>query len=60
MNLSDYTTNQLVNELKARAGVRDMDIEKDEGYRITGANINGRHERYLKGNGRVKIIEVKI
>lgn len=43
-----------------REGIRSMEIEAGESYRVNAANDNGTRDRYLQGRGKVKILEIKI
>ena len=60
INLRDVDTKDLINALLARKGVRSMEIEVGESYRVNAATDINTKNRYLQGRGKVKILEIKI
>lgn len=56
MSLRDISTNDLVNTLSNRQGVKSMDVEANEYYRVKAASINEERERYINVPGKAKIL----
>lgn len=60
INLKEVDTKDLISELLIREGVRSMEIEAGESYRVNAVTDINTKNRYLQGRGKVKILEIKI
>lgn len=58
-NLGAITTDDLIQELKAREKVRSMEINKNEVYKAQAAGLDDSMSRYIKGEGPAIILEIK-
>lgn len=58
MNLDKISTSELVKELSKRKNVRDINIHKNEYYKIQAAGSDNSKLRYVNGDGPCKIIEI--
>ncbi|SDO75891.1 hypothetical protein [Clostridium gasigenes] len=59
VNLKGISTKELIGALMIREDVRSMEINTDEVYRISAVGNDGGKDRYMKGRGKVKILEIK-
>ena len=58
MDLRKISTKELVNELSRRKNVRDINIHKNEYYKIQASGNDNSKLRYVNGDGPCKIIEI--
>ena len=59
-NLRKFKTSELINELKMREGIRDINVGT---YEVSKIQVSGYEEerlRYVKGEGPLIILEIKI
>lgn len=56
MDLKDVKTEVLVQELSNRSNVRSVSVKDGETHRL---RIFGEGERYIRGEGPLKILEIK-
>lgn len=60
MNLKDVSSRLLIEALMLREGSRSINIDKGERYKLYVAGDDGSKDRYIRGQGKVMILEINL
>lgn len=60
MDLKDVSSKLLIEALMLRSGSRSIEINKDEIYKVQVKGNDETRDRYIRGQGKVMILEIEV